>query len=53
MNDYIQKFQDKLIGIFETKADEFNKRTEENPAIANVTAEIAGLYQDLARVMRG
>lgn len=52
MNDYIEKFHQKLIGHFETKAAEFDKRTEDNPAIAKVTAEIAGLYLDLAKVMR-
>ncbi len=51
MNDYIQKFHEKLIGHFETKAEEFNKRSEENPAIAKVTSELAGLYQDLAKIM--
>jgi len=53
MNDHIQKFQEKLIGHFETKAEEFSKRSHENPAINNITAELAGLYQDLAKVMRG
>jgi hypothetical protein len=53
MNDHIEKFQEKLIGHFENKAEEFNKRTKENPAIANITSELAGLYQDLAKVMRG
>jgi hypothetical protein len=52
MNDHIEKFHERLIGLFETKAEEFNKRIEENPAIANITAEIAGLYRDLAKVMR-
>ncbi len=52
MNDYIQKFHEKLIGHFETKAEEFIKRSEENPAISSVASEIAGLYQDLAKVMR-
>jgi len=48
----VAKFHEKLIGLFETKAEEFAKRSEDNPAIANVTSEIAGLYQDLAKVMR-
>ncbi|HEY9772562.1 MAG TPA: hypothetical protein V6C81_02000 [Planktothrix sp.] len=52
MNEHIQKFNEKLSGHFEIKAEEFNRRTEENPAIAQVTAEIAGLYRDLAKVMR-
>jgi hypothetical protein len=53
MNDHIEKFQEKLIGHFETKAEEFNRRSKENPAIADITAELAGLYQDLAKIMRG
>jgi hypothetical protein len=53
MNEHIEKFNEKLIGHFETKAEEFTKRTEENPAIAHVTSQIAGLYLDLAKVMRG
>ncbi len=52
MNDYIEKFNQKLIGHFENKAEEFNKRSEDNPTIAKVTSEIAGLYMDLAKVMR-
>jgi hypothetical protein len=52
MNEHIEKFHENLIGLFETKAEEFHRRSEENPAIAQVTSEIAGLYRDLARVMR-
>jgi hypothetical protein len=52
MNDYIEKFHQKLIGHFETKAEEFAKRSEDNPAIASITIEIAELYLDLAKVMR-
>lgn len=52
MNDYIAKFHEKLIGHFESKAEEFTKRSTDNPAIATVATEIAGLYQDLAKVMR-
>ena len=52
MNDYVEKFHQKLIGLFETKAAEFTRRSEENPAIATVASEIAGLYKDLADVMK-
>ena len=53
MHDYIEKFHIKLIGLFESKAEEFTRRSEENPAIATVATEIALMYQDLAKVMRG
>jgi hypothetical protein len=52
MNEHVNNFNQRLIGIFETKAEEFTKHSQENPATAKVTAEIAGLYADLVQVMR-
>lgn len=52
MNEHIQRFNEKLIGIFECKAAEFSKHSEEHPVTSSVTSELAGLYSDLAEVMR-
>jgi hypothetical protein len=52
-NEHVQKLQQRLIGHFETKREEFNKYSEENPKHASVANEIAGLYADLVKVMRG
>ncbi|HEY9681781.1 MAG TPA: hypothetical protein V6C97_13375 [Oculatellaceae cyanobacterium] len=50
--DHIQNFNTRLIGIFETKAEEFTKFSTENPATAPVAAQLAGLYSDLAALMK-
>jgi len=52
-NEHVQKLQQRLIGHFETKREEFNKYSEENPKHASVANEIAGLYADLVKIMRG
>ncbi len=52
MNEYVKNFHQRLIGIFETKAEEFAKHSEEHPATAPVTAQLAGLYSDLVQIMR-
>jgi hypothetical protein len=52
MNEHIQKFNSKLIGIFETKSQEFTKYSEENPSTAIVASQLAGLYAELAEVMK-
>ncbi|HEY9679215.1 MAG TPA: hypothetical protein V6C76_14495 [Drouetiella sp.] len=52
MDEYIKSFNKRLIGIFEAKAEEFTKHSQENPATAGVTAELAGMYSDLVEVMR-
>jgi hypothetical protein len=54
MNDqiYIQTFQQKLIGLFENKAKEFTKYSEEEAFSAPVAAQLAGLYTELVEVMK-
>ncbi len=52
MNDHIQQFNTRLINIFETKAQEFTKYSEENPSTAIIAAQLAGLYADLAELMK-
>ncbi|MBK9145745.1 MAG: hypothetical protein IPM23_25005 [Candidatus Melainabacteria bacterium] len=53
MNDHIESFQSRLRKIFESKAEEFHRYSEENPNTAVVTSQLAGLYNDLAKVMTG
>ncbi|HEY9714660.1 MAG TPA: hypothetical protein V6C72_14430 [Chroococcales cyanobacterium] len=50
--DYIQRFNQNLLGIFEAKAAEFVKHSQDNPITSAVTAELAGLYSDLAEIMK-
>ena len=47
----MEALQERLKEIFETKAAEFNRYSEENPNTAVVTNQIAGMYEDLVRVM--
>jgi hypothetical protein len=42
----------RLLGLFESKALEFAKYSEENPHTAAITMMIAGLYKDLAAVVK-
>ncbi len=50
--DHIQNFNSRLIGIFETKAEEFTKFSLENPSTAPVAAQLASLYSDLVALMK-
>jgi hypothetical protein len=50
--DHIQNFNTRLIGIFETKAEEFTKFSLENPTTAPVASQLADLYSDLAKLMK-
>jgi hypothetical protein len=51
MKDLIQAFEDRLRGLFESKAAEFAKYAEEEPTSAVVTIQLAGLYRDLAEAI--
>ena len=51
-NEYVQQFQQRLIGLFESKAQEFTKYSEEDASTAPVAAQLAGLYTDLVAVMK-
>jgi len=53
MNDHIKAFQQRLTTLFERKAAEFAKYSKDEPKTAVVTRELAGLYTDLAQVMKG
>jgi len=52
MNDHVKNFEQRLIGLFERKAEEFTRYSQEDPKTASVTSQLAGLYQDLVEVMR-
>jgi hypothetical protein len=52
MDKQIQEFNQRLISIFESKAEEFNKYSEEEGNNAPVAAQIAGMYSELAQVMK-
>ncbi|MBX3134935.1 hypothetical protein KF707_01780 [Candidatus Obscuribacterales bacterium] len=51
-NEHIEALQKRLVNIFELKAAEFTKYSEENPHTSQITTQVAGMYEDLARVMR-
>jgi len=50
--EYVQQFQQRLIGLFESKAQEFTKYSEEDVSTAVVAAQLAGLYNELVQVMK-
>jgi hypothetical protein len=52
MNDHIVQFEQRLIGLFERKAQEFAKYSEEDASSAPVAAQLAGLYSELVQVMK-
>lgn len=51
-NEHARALDARLLGLFETKIHEFTKFSEENPATAPITMMIAGLYKDLADIIR-
>jgi len=52
MNEQIQEFNQRLICLFESKAEEFTRYSEEDGVSAPVAAQIAGMYTELAEVMK-
>jgi hypothetical protein len=52
MNEHIQEFQKRLLNLFESKAEEFAKYSQEDVHTAPVAAQLAGLYTDLVQVMK-
>jgi hypothetical protein len=52
MNEHASAFNQRLIERFEVKAAEFTKHSEDHPATAPVTAQIAGLYADLVAILK-
>jgi len=51
-NEHIEALQSRLTELFNTKAAEFNRYSEENPHTAQITTQVAGMYEDLARVFK-
>ncbi|MBP7863293.1 hypothetical protein KA183_16525 [bacterium] len=51
MNKHAESLHDRLRQLFETKATEFVKFSQDNPNTAVVTSQIAEMYTDLAKVM--
>jgi hypothetical protein len=51
-NEHAKALDRRLLGLFESKALEFAKYSEENPQTAGITMIIAGLYKDLAAVVK-
>ncbi|MBC7996515.1 MAG: hypothetical protein IAF58_01130 [Leptolyngbya sp.] len=52
MNDHILNFNQRLLGVFEKKAEEFTRYSQEESASAIVAAQIAGLYSELADLVK-
>ncbi len=52
MNEHIQEFQKRLLNLFESKAEEFAKYSQEDVHTGPVAAQLAGLYTDLIQVMK-
>ena len=52
MKPYVKNFEDRLAGLFERKAAEFTRYSEEQPSTAMVTRQLADLYKDLLALMR-
>lgn len=48
----MEALQKRLKELFEHKAAEFTRYSEEHPHTAQITSQVAGMYEDLARVMR-
>jgi hypothetical protein len=51
-NEHARALDTRLLGIFEHKILEFTKFSEENPGTASITMMIAGLYRDLAEIVK-
>lgn len=52
MNEHIQEFHNRLLCLFESKAEEFAKYSQEDAHTGPVAAQLAGLYTDLVEVMK-
>ena len=52
VNEHAKALDRRLLGLFETKAVEFTKYSDENPKTASITLMIAGLYKDLADIVK-
>jgi len=52
MNDHILNFNQRLLGMFERKAEEFKRYSQEENSSATVAAQIAGMYSELAELVK-
>jgi hypothetical protein len=52
MRPYVKEFEERLITLFERKAEEFTKFAEERPQTRMVANQLADLYRDLVELMR-
>jgi hypothetical protein len=52
MRPYVKEFEERLLVLFEKKAEEFTKFAEEQPRAQMVASQLADLYRDLAQIMR-
>lgn len=51
-NEHARALDARLLGLFENKMHEFTKFSEENPSTAPITMMIAGIYKDLADIIK-
>lgn len=52
MRPYVKEFEERLLALFERKAEEFSRFAEEQPRTKVVASQLADLYRDLAQIMR-
>lgn len=51
-NEHARALDQRLHGLFEKKVVEFTRFSEENPKTATITMLIAGLYEELATIVK-
>lgn len=51
MKELIEAFDERLRGLFESKAAEFSRYAEEQPNSAGVTNQLADIYRELAEAI--
>jgi hypothetical protein len=52
MNEHVEALERRLIGLFESRAQEFRTYSNEDPSNEAVTSQLACLYAELVEVMR-
>lgn len=52
MNPHVKNFDDRLLSLFEKRAQEFVRFSEEQPRTARVARQLADLYMDLANLIK-
>ena len=51
-NEHAKALDQRLQGLFEKKVAEFTRFSEDNPKTAAITMLLAGLYEELAMIVR-